>query len=77
MARLGVPPHVADKILNHQTGTISGVESGHCRAQLECLLSANIGHHWLLNTLRVSFPRSPPRRHGIGVFHCDKGQSGP
>ena len=25
MARLGVPPHVADKILNHQTGTISGV----------------------------------------------------
>jgi integrase len=25
MARLGVPPHVADKILNHQVGTISGV----------------------------------------------------
>jgi integrase len=25
MARLGVAPHVADKILNHQTGTISGV----------------------------------------------------
>jgi len=25
MARLGVPPHVADKILNHQTGTISSV----------------------------------------------------
>ena len=25
MARLGVPPHVADKILNHQEGTISGV----------------------------------------------------
>ena len=25
MARLGVPPHIADKILNHQTGTISGV----------------------------------------------------
>jgi len=24
MARLGVPPHVADKILNHQSGTISG-----------------------------------------------------
>jgi len=22
---LGVPPHVADKILNHQAGTISGV----------------------------------------------------
>jgi integrase len=25
MARLGIPPHVADKILNHQGGTISGV----------------------------------------------------
>jgi integrase len=25
MARLGVSPHVADKILNHQSGTISGV----------------------------------------------------
>lgn len=25
MARIGVPPHVADKILNHQSGTISGV----------------------------------------------------
>jgi hypothetical protein len=25
MARLGVAPHVADKILNHQEGTISGV----------------------------------------------------
>jgi integrase len=25
MARLGAPPHVADKILNHQSGTISGV----------------------------------------------------
>jgi hypothetical protein len=25
MAGLGVAPHVADKILNHQSGTISGV----------------------------------------------------
>jgi integrase len=25
MARLGVAPHIADKVLNHQTGTISGV----------------------------------------------------
>jgi integrase len=25
MARVGIPPHVADKILNHQAGTISGV----------------------------------------------------
>ena len=25
MARLGIAPHVADKILNHESGTISGV----------------------------------------------------
>jgi hypothetical protein len=25
MARLSVAPHVADKVLNHQSGTISGV----------------------------------------------------
>ena len=25
IARLGIAPHVADKILNHQAGTISGV----------------------------------------------------
>jgi hypothetical protein len=25
MAGLGIAPHVADKILNHQSGTISGV----------------------------------------------------
>ena len=25
MARLKIPPHVADKVINHQTGTISGV----------------------------------------------------
>ena len=31
MARLGVAPHVADKILNHQTGTISGVAAVHQR----------------------------------------------
>ena len=25
MAQLGIAPHIADKILNHQSGTISGV----------------------------------------------------
>jgi hypothetical protein len=25
MTRLGIAPHVADKVLNHQSGTISGV----------------------------------------------------
>ena len=32
MARLGVAPHVADKILNHQSGTISGVAADFLRA---------------------------------------------
>ena len=35
MARLGVAPHVADKILNHQSGSISGVAAVYQRH--ECL----------------------------------------
>jgi hypothetical protein len=31
---LGVPPHVADKILNHQAGTISGVAAVYQRHDL-------------------------------------------
>jgi integrase len=31
MARLGVAPHVADKILNHQSRTISGVAAAYQR----------------------------------------------
>jgi hypothetical protein len=33
MARLGVQPHVADRILNHQSGTISGVAAVYQRHQ--------------------------------------------
>jgi hypothetical protein len=33
MARLGIAPHVADKILNHQSGTISGVAAVYQRHQ--------------------------------------------
>ena len=33
MARLGVAPHVADKILNHQSGTISGVAAVYLSSQ--------------------------------------------
>jgi integrase len=33
MAKLGVSPHVADKILNHQSGTISGVAAVYQRHQ--------------------------------------------
>lgn len=35
MARLGVLPHVADKILNHQSGSISGVAAVYQRHQFE------------------------------------------
>ena len=33
MAGLGVAPHVADKILNHQSGSISGVAAVYQRHQ--------------------------------------------
>jgi integrase len=33
MAALGIAPHVADKILNHQSGTISGVAAVYQRHQ--------------------------------------------
>jgi integrase len=33
MARLGIAPHIADKILNHQSGTISGVAAVYQRHQ--------------------------------------------
>jgi hypothetical protein len=36
MARLGIAPHVADKILNHQSGTISGVAAVYQRHEFLC-----------------------------------------
>jgi integrase len=33
MARLGIPPHVADKVLNHQSGTIAWVAAVYTRFQ--------------------------------------------
>jgi integrase len=51
MARLGIAPHVADKILNHQAGTISGVAAVYQRhdflserRQALNLWGAHIGH---------------------------------
>jgi integrase len=52
MARLGIAPHVADKILNHQAGTISGVAAvyqrhdflAERRAALD-LWGAHVGRH--------------------------------
>jgi integrase len=49
MAGLGVAPHVADKILNHQSGTISGVAAIYQRHQFLSAQSArkhsNGGEH--------------------------------
>ena len=36
MARLGIAPHVADKILNHQSGAISGVAAVYQRHEFLC-----------------------------------------
>jgi integrase len=36
MAALGVAPHVADKVLNHQSGKISGVAAAYQRHQFLC-----------------------------------------
>jgi hypothetical protein len=33
MSRLGIAPHIADKILNHQAGTISGVAAVYLKHQ--------------------------------------------
>jgi hypothetical protein len=51
MARLGIAPHVADKILNHQSGTISGVAAVYQRHEFLAerqaalyLWGAHIGH---------------------------------
>ena len=41
MARLGVPPHVADKILNHQASTISGVAAVYQRHEFSCQSRSN------------------------------------
>jgi integrase len=36
MARIGIAPHIADKILNHQAGTISGVAAVYQRHEFLC-----------------------------------------
>jgi integrase len=68
MARLGIAPHVADKILNHQSGTISGVAAVYQRheflserqraldlwgSHIEKILKEAIGHR-RVNLKRVA-----------------------
>ena len=57
MARLGVAPYIADKILNHQSGTISGVAAVYQRHEFleERKLALNVwGQHLASHILRNS-----------------------
>lgn len=80
MARLGVPPHIADKILNHQSGTISGVAAVYQRHEFlaerkEALdrwglhVSGLIDHHAPSSDLNigVAFSSDAPLDGGNGL----------
>ena len=60
MARLGVAPHVADKILNHQSGTISGVAAVYQRHEFLSERKEAL-HRWAQHVanLTASAVRSP------------------
>jgi integrase len=79
MARLGVAPHVADKILNHQAGTISGVAAVYQRheflperkealeqwgAHIQHITDGRIGD--LSSTIRAPTPAPQRRTHTVG-----------
>ena len=55
MASLGIAPHVADRVLNHQSGTISGVAAVYnCFAYLEERKAAlEAWGKWLANLVRA------------------------
>jgi integrase len=52
MARLGVAPHVADKILNHQAGTISGVAAVYQRHDFVAERKEAL-EHWAAHLLQI------------------------
>src|SRR5215210_979751 len=55
MARLGVAPHVADKILNHQSGTISGVAAVYQRHEFLAERREAM-HRWGQHVAKLSGP---------------------
>jgi integrase len=61
MARLGVAPHVADKILNHQTGTISGVAAVYQRHEFLAERRAAL-NLWGAHVARLLKEAPPGRR---------------
>jgi integrase len=58
MARLGIPPHVADKILNHQSGTISGVAAVYQRHDFLVERKAAL-QRWATHVASLRAPQSP------------------
>jgi integrase len=64
MARLGIPPHVADKILNHQSGTISGVAAVYQRHDF---LDERNGalERWGAHLAKIVFDASSDRQNTI------------
>src|SRR3979490_1252456 len=64
MARLGVAPHVADKILNHQAGTISGVAAVYQRHEFLAERRAALDT-WGAHIGRVLAGISEERRHAL------------
>ena len=62
MARLGVAPHVADKILNHQVGAISGVAAVYQRHDFLSERRAALDL-WGAHIVNESHGRSPAHRY--------------
>jgi integrase len=64
MARLGIAPHVADKILNHQNGTISGVAAVYQRHEFlaERKMALEIWGAHLEQIIRSTMPGHALRR---------------
>jgi len=61
MARLGIAPHVADKILNHQSGTISGVAAVYQRHDFLAERKHAL-ERWGLHVARIVIEGSTDRR---------------
>jgi integrase len=61
MARLGVAPHVADKILNHQAGTISGVAAVYQQHEFLSERRAAL-ELWAAHVSKIVTSASPGRR---------------
>src|SRR5712672_3586999 len=61
MARLGTPPHVADKILNHQSGTISGVAAVYQRHDFLAERKAAL-EQWGAHVARIAAAASSRRQ---------------